>query len=146
MTIDVLMSVDNKCFLMRIHTLAQLLSQSSSVFRSSRISLSSIDSRSRDAKAHDQYGELSQWLELSQNCDIALNLKDIFIILMYSSPSSVSILKMGTLNAGILVSVFLPVPLTIWLDLLRLSIDLLLYSTNHVVRAWYPIPGDKYSF
>jgi len=113
MTLAILMSMDNKCFLMRVHTLAQLFSPSSSVAKNNRIPLSLIVSRIHDAKAPDQYGEFLQWLGSSKKCDISFDLKVVFTILMYSSPSSVSPLNMGTLKAGILVSVFLTVELTI---------------------------------
>jgi len=84
MTLAVLMSVGDKCLSICFHTLAQLFSPSSSVSRNDRIPLSLIDSRSRDAKDLDQYGELLQTLRLSKNCNIALDLKvvvhpDIFI-------------------------------------------------------------------
>ena len=81
MTLAVLMSMDDKCFSIRVHTLTQLFSPSSSVARNHRISLSSIDSRSRDTKAPDQYGELSQWFGSSKNCDIAFfHYSDVLIL------------------------------------------------------------------
>merc|ERR1740124_708578 len=76
------MSVDNTCFLMRVLTLAQLFSPSNSVSKNDRISISSIDSHSRDTKAPDQYGVLLQWLGSSKNCNIVFDLKVIFTILM----------------------------------------------------------------
>jgi len=140
------MYVDNKCFSIQVHAMAQLFLLSSSVARNSRISLSSINSRSCDAKSPDQYGDFLQQFGSFKTCDIMFDLKVVLTIWMYSSLSSVFPLKMGTLNAGIFVSVLLTVKLTIWLDLFRFSVDVLLYSANHVVSTRYPIPGDNYSF
>jgi len=105
-TLTVLMSVDDKCFSIRVHTLVQLFSPSISVVRINSVSLSLIDSRNRDVKFPDQYGELLQWFGSSNSCDIAFDLKVVFTIRIYSFPSSIPPLKMGTLNTGIFVSVF----------------------------------------
>jgi len=109
----VFMSVDDKWHSILIHTLAQLISPFSSTERNDSMYDSSIDSLSLDANVPDQNGELLQFVVSSQNCAIVFDLKVVFTIRIYSSPSRASPLKMVILKAGIFVSVFLTAALAI---------------------------------
>ena len=113
MNLTVLIYVLDRKRSILIHTLAQLFSPSNSVARKYRISDSAIDSRSLDTNAPNQYGELSQLFGSSKNYDIMLYRKVVLTNLIYSSPSRLSPLKMGTLKAGIFDSVFLMATLPI---------------------------------
>jgi len=92
-TLAVFMLVDDEWHSIFVYTLAQLFPLYSSVARNNRISDSSINSLSLDANAPDQNGELLQFVLSSKNCDIAFDLKVVFTIRMYSSPSRVLPLK-----------------------------------------------------
>jgi len=79
-TLAVFMPVDNKWNSILVHTLAKLLSLSSSVARNDRMSDSLIDSLSLDANAPNQNSELLQLVLSSKNYKIAFDLKVIFTI------------------------------------------------------------------